>query len=244
MSTAREAIDAGRDAIAFSLMVTPAWVDVGVSGILYVLLNALAVAISGGDGPVGRLLALGGFAGLQQLAGQLPPSAWLKLDEDEARVSSSPLFQSGSPLAGVTFAFAFGLAVAVPAQLLGLEWVPAPRPWPEPERAALLLAVAPLSEEAFFRAFLLTAFERAGAPPSAGLIGSAACFALYHVPLAEMVRDGSLQLPLFELLGLYLAFCYQKSGGSLPFVVVTHATFNAVVTALRAAQVGSTLPFG
>ena len=60
---------------------------------------------------------------------------------------------------------------------------------------------------------------------------------------AEMVRDGSLQLPLFELLGLYLAFCYQKSGGSLPFVVVTHATFNAVVTALRAAQVGSTLPF-
>ena len=51
----------------------------------------------------------------------------------------------------------------MPAQLLGLEWVPAPRPWPEPERAALLLAVAPLSEEAFFRAFLLTAFERAGA---------------------------------------------------------------------------------
>ena len=99
-----------------------------------------------------------------------------------------------------------------------------------------------VSTNAFFRAFLLTAFERAGAPPSAGLIGSAACFALYHVPLAEMVRDGSLQLPLFELLGLYLAFCYQKSGGSLPFVVVTHATFNAVVTALRAAQVGSTLP--
>ena len=129
------------------------------------------------------------------------------------------------------------------AQLFGLEWLPGPRPWPEPERAALLLLIAPLSEEAFFRAYLMTALERAGAPANAALLASAAGFALYHVPLAEMLRDGSLELAFYELLGLYLGFLYQRSGRSLPLAVVTHASFNSIVTALRAAQVDSVLPF-
>ena len=58
-----------------------------------------------------------------------------------------------------------------------------------------------------------------------------------------LLRDGSLELAFYELLGLYLGFLYQRSGRSLPLAVVTHASFNSIVTALRAAQVGSVLPF-
>ena len=147
VSSVRAGIDRSREATAYSLTVTPAWVDVGVGSVLYVALNAVFVAAVG-DGPAGRLLALGSFVALLQLADKLPPSLWLKLEDEPSRIDPSPFFQSRSPLAGATFAVAFGLAVAVPAQLLGLEWVPAPRPWPDFERASLLLAVAPLSEEA------------------------------------------------------------------------------------------------
>ena len=123
---------------------------------------------------------------LQQLVG-LPPSEWLRLDDDPAAMDPNPFFQSRNPFFGTTFATAFALCVALAAQLLGLEWLPGPRPWPEPGRAALLLLIAPLSEEAFFRAYLMTALERAGAPANAALLASAAGFALYHVPLAEML---------------------------------------------------------
>jgi hypothetical protein len=66
------------------------------------------------------------------------------------------------------------------------------------------------------------------------------------VPVRELLllsEQASLALLLFQLLGLFLGVLYQRSGGSLPLVFVSHATFNALVTALRAAQVGSTLPF-
>ena len=237
----RDRADRSRDAAAYSLMVTPAWIDVAVGSIAFLLLN-VAIVSTFGDSVTSRMVALGGFVGLQQLVG-LPPSEWLRLDDEPAAVDPNPLFQSRSPLAGATFATTFALCVALAAQLCGLEWIPGPRPWPEPSRAALLLLIAPLSEEAFFRAYLMTALERAGAPANAALLASAAGFALYHVPLAEMLRDGSLALAFYESLGLYLGFLYQRSGRSLPLAVVTHASFNAIVTALRAAQVGSVLPF-
>lgn len=241
---AREIVTTTRDAVAFTFRVTPEYVDVGFGCVLYLVLNALSAAVEPvmPDGGVLRLLALAGFAAVQQFAG-VPLDRWLR-QADESRVDPNPFFQSGSPLAGVTFAFAFGLAVAVPAQLLGVPWVPAARELPEAGPALEKLFVAPLCEELFFRAWLLNALERA-APGSqaAGLVASSALFALYMVPLADVVSGGSNQLLLFEALGAYLAFLYQRSGGSLPFVVVTHCTFNALVTALRAAQVGSTLPF-
>ena len=237
----RDRADRSRDAAAYSLMVTPPWIDVAVGSIAFLLLNVLIVSTFG-DGVASRLVALGGFVGLQQLVG-LPPSEWLRLDDEPSAVDPNPLFQSRSPLAGATFATAFALGVALVAQLFGLEWVPGPRPWPDASRAALLLIVAPLSEEAFFRAYLMTALERAGAPAGAALLASAAGFALYHVPIGEMLRDGSLELAFYESLGLYLGFLYQRSGRSLPLAVVTHGAFNALVTALRAAQVGSVLPF-
>ena len=237
----RDRADRSRDAAAYSLMVTPAWIDVAVGSIAFLLLN-VAIVSTFGDSVTSRMVALGGFVGLQQLVG-LPPSEWLRLDDEPAAVDPNPLFQSRSPLAGATFATTFALCVALAAQLCGLEWIPGARPWPEPSRAALLLLIAPLSEEAFFRAYLMTALQRAGAPANAALLASAAGFALYHVPLAEMLRDGSLALAFYESLGLYLGFLYQRSGRSLPLAVVTHASFNAIVTALRAAQVGSVLPF-
>ena len=238
----RDRVDRSRDAAAYSLMVTPAWVDVAVGSIAFLLLN-VGIVSTFGDGVASRLVALGGFVGLQQLVGGLSPSEWLRLGDEPSAVDPNPLFQSRSPLAGATFATAFGLGVVLVAQLLGLEWVPGPRPWPEPSRAALLLLVAPLSEEAFFRAYLMTALERAGAPGGAALLASAAGFALYHVPLSEILRDGSLELAFYESLGLCLGVLYQRSGRSLPLAVVTHGAFNALVTALRAAQVGSVLPF-
>ena len=241
MEDLRARVDRSREAAAYSLMVTPAWIDVAVSSVAFLLLN-VAIVSAFGDSVTTRVVALGAFVGLQQLVG-LPPSEWLRLDDDPAAMDPNPFFQSRNPFFGTTFATAFALCVALAAQLFGLEWLPGPRPWPEPERAALLLLIAPLSEEAFFRAYLMTALERAGAPANAALLASAAGFALYHVPLAEMLRDGSLELAFYELLGLYLGFLYQRSGRSLPLAVVTHASFNSLVTALRAAQVGSVLPF-
>ena len=132
------------------------------------------------------------------------------------------------------------------AQLLGIDWLPAPRPWPELSRAAELLLIAPAADEAFFRAFLITAIERAGGSASAALLASAVAYSIYQVPLRDVLllsEQASLPLLLYQLLGLFLGGLYQRSGGSLPLVVVCHATFNGLVTALRAAQVGSSLPF-
>ena len=89
---------------------------------------------------------------------------------------------------------------------------------------------------------LCSAFELAGGSQAAALLASTALFGLYHVPLSSVLA-GSSALLLFEALGAYLAFLYQRSGGSLALVVVVHATCNAIVLSLRAAQVGSTLPF-
>ena len=136
------------------------------------------------------------------------------------------------------------MPLATLAQLCGVEWLPAPRPFPPADGALLRLLVAPLAEELFFRAWLLSAIARAGGTPGAALLASTVLFGLHHVPLAEMLAPaGSSQLLAYEALGAFLAFLYQRSGGSLPLVVITHATCNAIVLALAAAQVDSVLPF-
>ena len=80
---------------------------------------------------------------------------------------------------------------------------------------------------------------------AAALISSAALFGLYQVPVGAVLSapDGSLRLLLYEAFGAYLAFLYQRSGGSLPLVAIAHCTCSLIVAALAAAQVGSTLPF-
>ena len=85
--------------------------------------------------------------------------------------------------------------------------------------------------------------RRAHLEATAALVASSALFGLFNVPLS-VVLDGSSALLAYELLGAYLAFLYQRSGGSLTFTFIVHATCNMIVLSLRAAQVGSTLPFG
>jgi len=253
MPPLRELFAPTRAAAANLFQVTPAWVDAGLGSIAFVLLNAAAIAVTQAagleaEGAVYRLLGLVAFVALQAAIG-LPPQEWARLRADPARVDSSPFFQItylGGPGAGVTFAFGFGIAIALAAQLLGIDWVPAPRPWPELPQAVELLLIAPLADEAFFRAFLIRAIERAGGSATMALLASAVAYAAYQVPVRELLllsEQASLALLLFQLLGLFLGVLYQRSGGSLPLVFVSHATFNALVTALRAAQVGSTLPF-
>ena len=255
MSTARIKamslfLDEARTTLAYQLRVTPPWLDVGLGSILFVFLNAAAKELTlfsfstpETDAIAARVLALVAFIALQQVAG-LPPSDWLLRRAEPGR-ATSPLLQSGSPLAGVTFAAAFCLATAGFAQLLGLPWLPDPRPWPDSGGAALFLLVAPLSEEIFFRAWLLTAFERAGGSAFSALLASTALFGLYQVPLSDVILTdgGSLRLCLFECLGATLGFIYQSSGGSLPLTAATHCSVNALVTALRAARHAGVLPF-
>jgi len=253
----REYISLARDNAASTLRVTPQWIDAAFGCILFVALNAackelasLAFPLPQADtaagaaagAAAGRALAVIVFAALQQLAG-LPVDDWLRLRADAQRVDPNPLFQSGSPLAGVTFAFMFAVPVASCAQLAGVPWLPDARPFPGAPGCVLRLLVAPLSEELFFRAWLLMAFERAGGSPTTGIIASAALFGLFNVPVSAVLA-GSSALLVYEMLGAYLAFLYQRSGGSLPFVFIVHATCNLIVLSLRAAQVGSTLPFG
>lgn len=247
---ASEAARSGRDSAAYFLGVTPPYIDVAFGCILFVILNALCREVTflttpspAADAAASRLLAIALFSAVQQCIG-VPLAEWLRVREDTGRVDASPLFQSGSPLAGVIFAFCFAVPVATAAQLVGVPWVPEARPFPDASASFLKILVAPATEEMFFRAWLLTAFERAGGSDMAALIASSALFALFNVPFSAIL-DGSRssELLVFEALGAYLAWLYQRSGRSLPLVVVTHVTCNLLVTALRAAQVDSKLPF-
>ena len=229
------------------LGVTTPWLDTAFGCILFVLLSAAGKYLTvlrfdspDVDAAAGRLLALAAFALAQQLA-FLPASDWLRFTPANRPADRRFDF---SPLEGVTFGFIFAVPLATAAQLAGIDWVPPAQPFPEADGALLRLVVAPLSDELFFRAWLLTAFAAAGEPPAGGLLASTVLFGLYNVPLSEALRpDGTSLLLLYEAFGAYLAFLYQRSGGNLPLVFVTHATCNWLVLALRAAQVGSVLPF-
>ena len=130
----------------------------------------------------------------------------------------------------------FALAIAALGTGLGAEWLPPPRPLPGPLRAVDILAAAPLTEEIFFRAWLLVAMQRAGASELAALGASSVLFACWHAPLVAALGDPS-ELFFFGALGAWLTLLYQKSDGSLPLAVGTHATFNLIVTLLRSRPV-------
>ena len=81
-----------------------------------------------------------------------------------------------------------------------------------------VVIMAPIAEELLFRGILYNTIKHTGYP-LAGMIISAALFALVHGSLA-------LTLPLF-VMGLALAWVYEKSG-SIIAPMVMHATFNAI----------------
>lgn len=220
------------------------WNNVGTGVALFVLLysSTLSVAqVIGNDAgasnnagtAIARLVATGGFIAVQQAAG-LPMDAWLTAKPSDGSKTGSPMLASplAAPTAGLVFftgAAALGVAVSSAA---GVGWdstLPAARALPEAGAAVDLLVLAPLTEELFFRGWLLKATERAGAPPPLRIVLSAALFALWHI--------GAGDSPVFfASLGAYLATLYQNSAGSLPLCIGTHATYNLCVVLLRAAR--------
>jgi membrane protease YdiL (CAAX protease family) len=227
--------------------VTPKWFDAFFGCILFTLLAAFGKEVGAfADAPAvgaaaGRLLAIALFTAVQSLA-FLPPERWLRLDAAEP-ADRNPLFQV-PPGAGVTWAFIFAVPIATLAQLCGIAWLPAPEPFPDSDAAFFKLVAMPFTDEIFFRAWLLTAIREAGGSQAAALIASTVLFGLYKVPLATaLAPEGSSVLLLYQALGAFLSFLYQRSGGSLPLVVITSSTCNLIVLSLRAAQVDSVLPF-
>ncbi|MDE2679969.1 MAG: type II CAAX endopeptidase family protein [Verrucomicrobiota bacterium] len=81
-----------------------------------------------------------------------------------------------------------------------------------------VVIMAPIAEELLFRGILYNTIKHTGYP-IAGMIISAALFALVHGSLA-------LMLPLF-VMGFALAWVYEKSG-SIIAPMMMHATFNAI----------------
>ena len=114
--------------------------------------------------------------------------------------------------------------------------LPAARPLPEAGRALDVLVAAPLTEELYFRGWLLAACDAAGAPAVASLGASALLFSLWHAPQLLSGAGSAGELVFFAALGAWLALLYRKSESSLPLVVGTHASFNAIVVLLRAVR--------
>jgi membrane protease YdiL (CAAX protease family) len=190
---------------------------------------------SGGAVAACRLLATASFFAVQQAAGTRADE-WLQSDAttDGERSRASALLRE-NPAAPAAAALAFALALAAAGTALGVEWLPPARPLPEAGRALDVLVVAPLTEEAVFRAWLLRALDRAGAAPAASFAASAALFSLWHAPQSVVTGDASA-LVFFAALGAWLALLYRTAGDSLRVAAGTHASFNLIVVLLRAAR--------
>jgi len=241
--------------VASASRVDVPYLVIAAGTVLYVYLNHAAKELTmvrfdspEADVIAARVLAVTAFALVQQVAG-LDPTSWLRLGGEppapaDARLGGGPLgsvLALPTPVAGVAFALLFALPVAA-LSAAGVRLLPVyGTGLPSEARALLTLLIAPLSEEVFFRAWLLNAFERSGGAASQGLIVSAGLYGLYVVPLSSVLNgttggDGAALLLLYEALGGFLAYLFQRSGGSLPLVVVTHCSFNLAV-ALLATQV-------
>ena len=200
--------------------------------------------------------AVAAFVLVQRIAG-LEFRSWLRLSGEPPQAADGSDDGSGdgssatspidallglpAPVAGVAFAL-FAVPVAT-VNAAGVNVLPVyGTGFPSGLRALVTLFIAPLSEEIFFRAWLLSAFARAGGEANLALIASAGLYGLYVVPISSVLAgttggDGPALLLLYEALGALLAYLFQRSGGSLSLVVVTHCTFNLAL-ALLATQVG------
>lgn len=243
------------------------WFDVVFGCLLFVCLNTVFKELTTGafktaeaNAAVGRLLSIGTFAAVQEAA-FLPVSQWISLywpggflrddyrndyrdrgyrDRGDYRDVIRPFF--ANPLLGVTFAFLFSVPLSAIASAAKVSWLAGPKFSTNLDGVLLNLIAAPISEELFFRAWLPEAVILACGSESAAFIISTILFGFYHVPISQ-VMDGAHSsaslLIAYQALGGYLCFLYQRSGGSLPLVVITHATLRLIE--LGGARV---LPFG
>lgn len=205
-----------------------------------------------GVGALCRAAATVGFVAVQNAAGTLPDGwlagpadassaaddgdRWWLRDESAILRTPSPEILSKPLVAAPLVAIGFAAAVAALGAATGVDLLPEPRPLPSPGRVLDVLIAAPVTEELFFRAWLLRMLERAGASLPATLAISSALFALWHVPVIAAGNAAPGELVFFATLSAVLSVLYQRSAGSLPLVAGTHASFNAIVVALRTAR--------
>lgn len=184
--------------------------------------------------PAGRVVAFGLFAAIQAAAG-LPLEQWA-LRPAAARAEWALL---DSPLAAVAVFATFALLAFSPVAVAALSGqadivdvlLPTAGALPPPARIFDVLLAAPLTEELFFRAWLLSAAQRAGAPPAAAIAGSALTFAVWHAGAGASAGGGGLLT--FGVLGAWLAVAYTKGGRRLTTTVGAHALWNAAILAIR-----------
>jgi CAAX protease family protein len=88
-----------------------------------------------------------------------------------------------------------------------------------------VVLAAPIGEELFFRGFLFAALRARHGFWSSALLSSAA-FGLVHV-----VQGSFLLVPIIFVVGLGLAWVYERRG-SLLASITAHATFNAIGLAI------------
>jgi membrane protease YdiL (CAAX protease family) len=92
----------------------------------------------------------------------------------------------------------------------------------------LIVAVAPVAEEAFFRGFMFAGLRRRWPFLPAALL-SGAVFGLFHFTGS----DSAGVVPQLAVLGVILAWLYQRTGSLWPCVLV-HMVNNAIAFALTA----------
>jgi hypothetical protein len=100
----------------------------------------------------------------------------------------------------------------------------------------LLVVIAPVAEEIFFRGLVLNAWLREYGERFA-IVGSAALFGAIHADTSSveaLITSVARVLPIFGL-GLALAFVYRRTG-SLLAAIGLHMGFNALSIAIALAQ--------
>jgi len=227
----------------------PSWDDVGVGlgptetalvGIpLFFLIQSISIGSVSAVVPeelaplLGRVIAFGLFAAIQAAAG-LPLREWALRDQ-VAGADWKWLDGQLAPM-GVFLPFAFlaflptALAQASGDAELVNALLPAGGAVPSPGRLVDVLVAAPLTEELFFRAWLIAAAQRAGAPPAITIGASAITFSVWHVG-GEVDASGGLLT--FGVLGAWLATAYMKGGQRLSTTVGAHMLWNAAMVAVR-----------
>lgn len=218
-----------------------------IGTVLVAPFGADAAAMVDGDG---ELTPIGALVILASTPLALGLVAWLFVARPNA-LAGLPSFPGRDPAGALRAGVGWGVLAWIGSTLLlaGVAWIleSVGRP-PDPEMAQVALerldpwlvvpaivVAAPIAEEVFFRGIVFNAWLREGGRRYA-YVGSAALFAVIHLSLVSL-------LPIF-ILGLALAWVYERSGRSLLAPMAMHATVNGISVALALAARFLDLPVG